>query len=572
MIKYGDQILDYDDYRVLHKYDGTDELYFTLPVHHVQMQDFYEEQELILTENNQNYILKSIDEGAQTVSFIAYLNLDEWKESMTLDYVSGYITPASMVTNARPPGWTVIDNSSISETRIVQLEAATPFSIYQHAIALFNLGGQFDNATRTLTIVNPNMVPPIGAFITSELNLTEIAFKGKSTELVTRMYVRGKDGLSIASVNAGLDYIDNFTYTSKIVCGFFKDERFADPNTLKSTAERNLASVCIPSRSYECSVVDLAKRDSDYSFQNFNLFNTVTLLDPIRNTRLDHRVVEYMEYYNAPRKNIVTLSTVPQKITSQVTSIREAVTNPTSDFQQQMQAIIDTATEKITGELGGNFIFTYNLNNQPNGFMIMDTPDITTAQQVMRVNLQGIGFSSTGVNGPYTSAWLLDGTFIADFITSGHLSADRIAGGTLVSTNGITEFNLNNGVLSIEGSSGGNFLYMGPQGFFLTPVRGDYNNFFGGVLFGRNAEVGAGVQMEAFQYVMRSNDNGAITRLLWGWLAKDSNNNAYSRLQPDSVSIPASTGSYTNFLFEGYGITRKYVDINGTRHYYLAWG
>ena len=56
----------------------------------------------------------------------------------------------------------------------------------------------------------------------------------------------------------------------------------------------------------------------------------------------------------------------------------------------------------------------------------MDTPDIETAVNVMRVGQSGIGFSHNGVNGPYESAWTIDGNFVADWIRSGTLDANLI--------------------------------------------------------------------------------------------------------------------------------------------------
>jgi hypothetical protein len=52
----------------------------------------------------------------------------------------------------------------------------------------------------------------------------------------------------------------------------------------------------------------------------------------------------------------------------------------------------------------------------------MDTQDVNTAVNVMRVGQSGIGFSHNGVNGPYKSAWTIDGRFIADFIATGTIS------------------------------------------------------------------------------------------------------------------------------------------------------
>lgn len=55
--------------------------------------------------------------------------------------------------------------------------------------------------------------------------------------------------------------------------------------------------------------------------------------------------------------------------------------------------------------------------------LYMDTPDIATAVNVLRIGQSGIGFSHNGVNGPYFSAWTIDGNFNADFITGGTINA-----------------------------------------------------------------------------------------------------------------------------------------------------
>ena len=96
-----------------------------------------------------------------------------------------------------------------------------------------------------------------------------------------------------------------------------------------------------------------------------------------------------------------------------------------------LKKAIDRATELIRGGLGGYVVFTTNADGEPQEITIMDTDDVQTATQCIRINKNGIGFSLTGYDGPYTSAWTIDGHFNADFITAGTMSANRIKGGTL---------------------------------------------------------------------------------------------------------------------------------------------
>jgi hypothetical protein len=72
---------------------------------------------------------------------------------------------------------------------------------------------------------------------------------------------------------------------------------------------------------------------------------------------------------------------------------------------------------------------------------------------VIRINANGIGFSTNGYNGPFNTAWTLDGNFVADFITTGTLNANLIKTGVLADTNNNTMFNLSTGALTMKKGS-----------------------------------------------------------------------------------------------------------------------
>ena len=65
----------------------------------------------------------------------------------------------------------------------------------------------------------------------------------------------------------------------------------------------------------------------------------------------------------------------------------------------------------------------------------MNAPSKEQATMVMQINMNGIGFSNSGYDGPYKTAWTIDGQFVADYIVSGSMSAERIHGGALISNN-----------------------------------------------------------------------------------------------------------------------------------------
>jgi len=140
-----------------------------------------------------------------------------------------------------------------------------------------------------------------------------------------------------------------------------------------------------------------------------------------------------------------TLADVITQITTEITSDL-----PTTSMMAQA---ISNATNKITGNKGGYVVLHSDANGTPYEFLVMDSPDINTAVNVWRWNLGGLGFSSNGYNGDFSSlALTMDGQINADFITVGTLSANRIRGGVLQlggedNGNGVMELRTADGTL-----------------------------------------------------------------------------------------------------------------------------
>ena len=140
------------------------------------------------------------------------------------------------------------------------------------------------------------------------------------------------------------------------------------------------------------------------------------------------------------------------------------------------QAAIAHATEMITGGLGGHVVMTPNADGEPQEILIMDTDDINTAVNVIRMNQNGIGFSHNGYSGPFESAWTIDGQFNADFIATGSLLANFIKGGTLL----LGGLGNGNGVLSVQDANGVEIASISNQGVVIDTGWIDFNSLVGG--------------------------------------------------------------------------------------------
>lgn len=430
--------LSNDDYYVRELSSGLDELVFQMSLRDPMYKHVVEEARIRDRDEN-IYIIKQIDAGNEQVKVVAQIDIDDFKSTMYEKYSNNSATVNQTVLSVLPAGWSCIDHSNVTIRRTIPTSDTTTdynvtaWKVLQDCCNVYGVRFRFNSADKIVTIINPKSYENVGAFATRDLNLRELNYKGKSTDLCTRLYAEGADGLTFAELNGGKNYVEDFTYTNKVISAYWKDERYTDAQSLLDDARAKLAENAIPQRSYDCDVLDLASTNPEiYGFENFALFNVITLIDDAAERRLDYQIVERWNYPYYPVKNKVVLSTATPKIQNQVIQLIDAVNNATSPFQMMLQSAIANSTALITGNHGGYVVLhDSDGNGTPDEILIMDTDDIETAQNVWRWNKNGLGFSSTGYEGQYGTAITADGSIVASFITSGLMRGDRIEAGTL---------------------------------------------------------------------------------------------------------------------------------------------
>ena len=126
----------------------------------------------------------------------------------------------------------------------------------------------------------------------------------------------------------------------------------------------------------------------------------------------------------------VKLGHARSNIADTIASATHSITQMSTTVSNPIVSAINRVTEKITGNLGGYVVMRdTNDDGIPEELLIMDDPDINAATKVWRWNQSGLGYSSTGYNGPYGLAMTSDGEIVADYITTGLMNAERITMG-----------------------------------------------------------------------------------------------------------------------------------------------
>lgn len=123
-----------------------------------------------------------------------------------------------------------------------------------------------------------------------------------------------------------------------------------------------------------------------------------------------------------------------------------------------LEKAIENATQLLT-EFNGGYVI-----KKDGELFISDNEDLDKAVRIWRWNINGLGYSSTGINGPYGIAITMDGSIVANFITSGSMTADRIKGGTLI----IGGINNTNGEIQVVDKNGNELVKINLEGITLS--------------------------------------------------------------------------------------------------------
>lgn len=118
-----------------------------------------------------------------------------------------------------------------------------------------------------------------------------------------------------------------------------------------------------------------------------------------------------------------TITGFANAVTAQTRQIAEEAAEP---VKVTLRSELEAATAQIWQTLGNSYVI-YDGDK----ILVLDTLPKESATNVIMINSAGIGFSSTGINGTFNSAWTIDGTMDMQNINVINLVADMIKGGTL---------------------------------------------------------------------------------------------------------------------------------------------
>lgn len=312
--------------------------------------------------------------------------------------------------------------------------------------------------------------------------------------------------LTVASVNNGSIYVQsndavkNYGWIEKVV----NWDDVTTASALLSKAKEYLSNVQFDSMDIELSALDLHYLNVDYE--------TVKILDEIRVVSKPHGMDKYFPVtkleipLDQPENTQFSLGDkVAGTFTSANNSTNAKILNKIKNIASTA-SVLKEAKENATAIMNqatNGYITITKDDFGTNTLYISNNRDYKKATKLWKWNMNGLGYSKDGgktyglaitMNGSIVADYITTGTFNADLIKTGTINADLIKTGKLQDKFSNTSFNLNTGELIMKKGSinlgNGNFSVKNDGS--VNAVIGNFGGFelSSGGLKGKTVSIG----------------------------------------------------------------------------------
>ena len=276
-------------------------------------------------------------------------------------------------------------------------------------------------------------------------NIQDIQVKEDWSKVVTKLLPVGKDGLLLdetyittSDLNTNDEhynllydrpYTKTVSFTQDIpeeeyqVDGKLDEEAYkvALIQDLKDRAIAYIRENCVPKVNYSVKAGIENITDVGDTIEVYHETIGVNMMTSVISVKWDCIQERYTEVnfgnFTSKLKNLVT---------SVTTSAKSEINNAVNNEVSQVETRLMEAYDEIWNALDNSYCI-YDGDK----ILIVDQLPKEQAQNCIMFNSAGISFGKNGINGQFTSAWLIDGTLNMQSINVINLVADMIKGGTL---------------------------------------------------------------------------------------------------------------------------------------------
>lgn len=354
--RMGELVNAYDVF-IVEEVNGEETLEFKMAANDPKRHELGAEPvELIAEIGDKRFIIRNpIDRrdesGKKYTQFTAEATWYELRDHKVIEFESVEDTALNTLNkildaSIEPTGWTIY-KADPTIKRTIRGEWKSVLELLHEVRDQF--GGEllFDTVNRTISLVN-QIGENNGIRFYYNKNLKTIERSVDSYGIVTRLYLYGKNGMTIASVNNNVEYLENTKWVdalglrNRIRIDRLSDGRYTIPQNLKEDGQKMLDEMSKPIVSYAMTVNDLSVL-SGHEHEQIGLGDTVYAVDTeLMNMHVEARIVRRKYNVREPWKTEIELNQPKKELAdANKRSIDDAVellaeTDPldTSDVQQ----------------------------------------------------------------------------------------------------------------------------------------------------------------------------------------------------------------------------------------------
>lgn len=364
-----------------------------------------------------------------------YLIADSYVVDSTCNQALDHLNTA---TEPKSPFRTVSDINTINSFRCVRK------SLYEAiTTVLERWGGHLVRDGWTIGI-RQSIGADNGVVVRYGKNLKSIEASYDWSDVCTKLLPEGSDGILLNALDSSVSvymeaskqYDLPYTKTVQFSQSNIKQEDYKTPDgkhndevaykkallaDLRQQAQKYLDENCVPKVNYKMSA-DLEKIT--------DIGDTIEVIDERMGLDMMTHVISFEFDCIQQRYTSIEFGTFKQTLSGLMGTVQQTATDAaqaaSSSIATTVKARLDESESKINNLVGGSYVL-YDGEQ----ILVVDSLPKESAHNVLRINSAGIGFSSSGINGSFTSAWTIDGTLNMQNINVINLVADLIKGGTL---------------------------------------------------------------------------------------------------------------------------------------------
>lgn len=301
-------------------------------------------------------------------------------------------------------------------------------------------------------------------------NYTGIEEDVNQDKLVTRIIPIAFDGITLPEIYVDSPKINNYynIFPQEIK---FEEVKYKDsPNNSNKEGFDTLEEVYAELRKqaseyftnnkcdelrgvYNIKVVDVSSTEEYKELSIFEktwIGDTVTIIDEKLNLNIKARVTKRkFDVIKGMRSETEVTNITSRQHSLSLESLQNQINNIQIPEVPDTDLIIQQAKEEVEEIIRNGITDSYVVLKE-NEILVMDTNNVDTAVKVLKMNKNGIAGSTTGYSGSFDLAMTVDGQIVADRITTGILNANLIKAGTLMSANGKSWLNMQNGTFNFS--------------------------------------------------------------------------------------------------------------------------